>query len=85
MATIETKPAIKSWTIWGTLIAALPQVWDVVLTNLPAISEQIDVVIAAGVLSPHVTTTLTIVGAGIALFGRLTGSKKISGVFSVNK
>jgi hypothetical protein len=71
----DTKPAIASTSVWGSLLALAGVLAPIILT-------------AAGVKTPAdqtaavtaVTQLATGVGAAIALFGRLTATKKISGV-----
>jgi hypothetical protein len=70
-----TKPAIASTGVWGGLIALIGAFAPILLT-------------AAGIKAPAdqaatintVTQLATGVGAAVALYGRLTATKSISGV-----
>jgi uncharacterized membrane protein (DUF441 family) len=72
-----TKPAIASTSVWGSLIALFGAFAPILLS-------------AAGVKAPAdqaatistVTQLATGVGAAVALYGRLTATKTISGVTS---
>ena len=71
----DTKPAIASTTVWGSLIALLGA-FAPILLGLAGISAPAD---QAATIST-VTQLATGVGAAVALYGRLTATKKISGV-----
>lgn len=73
----NTKPITRSLTVLGGAIAVLAPVWNTVLESLPEISESIDVIVAAGVLSPHVTATVQMIGGLIAIYGRVRATKQI--------
>ena len=66
----DTKPAIRSMSIWGGLLAILPLA-----------SEFVDKVLQTGALTPHAAAVVTAVGGFFALLGRLKASTKISGLF----
>lgn len=76
----KTKPLTRSVTVWGGVIAAVPVIWNGILENLPEVSEGIDVVIAAGVLTPQATATLSLIGGLLAIYGRVRATKKIEGL-----
>jgi hypothetical protein len=71
----DTKPAIASTGVWGSLIALFGVLAPVILSavGVTAPVEQAATLSAA-------TQLVTGVGAAVALYGRLTASKKISGV-----
>ena len=71
----DTKPAIASTTVWGSLIA-LVGAFAPILLNVVGIRAPVDQAATIGA----VTQLATGVGAAIALYGRLTATKKISGV-----
>ena len=70
-----TKPAFASTTVWGSLIALLGAFAPILLSvaGIRAPADQ-----AATVAT--VTQLATGVGAAVALYGRLTATKSISGV-----
>jgi hypothetical protein len=70
-----TKPAIASTTVWGSVIA-LVGAFAPILLGLVGVSAPVD---QAAAIST-VTQLATGVGAAVALYGRLTATKKISGV-----
>jgi hypothetical protein len=71
----DTKPAVASTGVWGSLIA-LAGVLAPVLLN--AVGVKTPDAQAAAITT--VTQLATGIGAAVALYGRLTASKKISGV-----
>ena len=70
-----TKPAIASTSVWGSMLA-LFGVFAPLLLNVVGVKAPVD---QAAAIST-VTQLTTGVGAAIALYGRLTATKKISGV-----
>ncbi len=70
-----TKPAIASTTVWGSLIA-LFGAFAPLLLSAAGIKELVDQAATIGT----VTQLATGVGAAVALYGRLTATKSISGV-----
>ncbi len=68
----KVKPAIKSWSIWGGLIAIVP----LVLEALPELATQV-----VPVLPPHVGAVVSAVGGVLAIIGRKTAKKKVQGIF----
>ncbi len=73
-----TKPAVASTSVWGSLIALVGAFAPIILSavGVKAPADQ------AATLSTA-TQLATGVGAAVALYGRLTATKKISGLTSV--
>lgn len=71
----DTKPALASTTVWGSVIALLGA-FAPILLGLVGIRAPVDQAVAIST----VTQLATGVGAAVALYGRLTATKKISGV-----
>ena len=70
-----TKPAIASTTVWGSLIALFGAFAPLILS---AVGVKAPVDQAATVST--ITQLATGFGAAVALYGRLTATKSISGV-----
>ena len=56
----ETKPAVKSKSIWGSI-----------LSSIGLATEVIDVVASSGVVPPHTGLVLVLIGNLLSIFGRL--------------
>jgi len=68
----NSKPAVKSISIWGGFISLLPLVYQ----HLPEVIAQV-----APVLSPQIGAVVSAIGGIIAIFGRVKSSgKKIDGM-----
>jgi hypothetical protein len=73
----DTKPALASTTVWGSLIA-LAGAFGPILLSLAGVKAPADQAAAIGA----VTQLATGAGAAVALYGRLAATKKIAGVAS---
>ena len=71
----DSKSALASTTVWGSLIA-LAGAFGPLLLNLAGVKAPADQASAIGA----VTQVATGVGAAVALYGRLTATKTISGI-----
>jgi len=71
----DTKPAIASTTVWGSLIA-LAGAFGPALLGVLGLKAPTDQAATIGA----VTQLATGVGAAVALYGRLAATKKIVGV-----
>ena len=68
----ETKPAVKSKTIWGSL-----------LSTLGLIEEATQIVATSGVVPTHTGLILALVGNLLSLLGRLSPDiKPVSGILN---
>jgi hypothetical protein len=66
---MDTKSFLQSKTLWGALVAALPALLRLLgLETLPGFTEQ---------ASAAVGEITTLVGAGIAVYGRITATKNL--------
>jgi len=71
----DTKPAVASTSVWGSLIALAGVLAPLILS---AIGVQAPADQAAAINTA--TQLATGIGAAVALYGRLNATKKISGV-----
>jgi len=71
----DTKPAIASTSVWGGLIA-LAGAFGPTLLSLAGLQAPAEQAAAIGA----VTQLATGAGAALALYGRLTATKKIAGL-----
>jgi len=71
-----SKPALKSKTLWGIAMAAIPVADDIYsrLAELPV-----------GTLSPKVAAIVSVIGLFLAFVGRMTADKPIVGTFSKDR
>lgn len=76
----NSKPLTRSITFWGGVTASFPLIWNTVLTNLPHITEGIDVVVASGALPPETAAIISAVGGILAIVGRVKAKKTIKGI-----
>ena len=71
----ETKPAVKSKSLWGSILSAIG-----------VTTEVIDVVANSGVVPPHTGLVLVLIGNLLSIFGRLDPEiKPIQNVVSQGK
>jgi uncharacterized membrane protein len=71
----DTKPALASTSVWGSLLA-LAGVFAPILLSAIGVKAPTDQAAAINTI----TQLATGVGAAVALYGRLNATKKISGV-----
>ena len=71
----DTKPAAASTSVWGSLLALVGVLAPVILSiaGVKAPADQAAAIDTA-------TQLATGIGAAVALYGRLTATKKISGI-----
>lgn len=70
----ESKPIVKSWTLWGVLAASFPYIQQ----GVDLISEQLPDVISEiiPVVSPGTAKTIQLVGIGVIALRKFFGDNK---------
>jgi hypothetical protein len=78
----EKKPAVKSWSIWGSVLQVIPFIY-LLEKGLDLPSGVVDQLIAKG--NELYIAGVAFVGLVLQVWGRLRANSQISGLFKVKE
>jgi hypothetical protein len=78
----EKKPAVKSWSIWGSVLQVLP-LFYLIEKGLDLPSGFVEKIVASG--NELYVAALAFIGLVLQVWGRLRANSQISGLFKVKE